>query len=211
MLHKLHKITAGFIGVFVLFHLFNHTASFAGINNHIELMASFRIFYRHVFIESLLLVSVVFQILSGVYFIYSRWGNRSGFFEIAQALSGGYLAFFLLNHVGAVLLGRIFLDLNTNFWFAAAGLNITPFSLFFMPYYTLGIVAFFTHVSCAIHWAYKDRLPVRLRDQLGAVSIVSSIVFSIALVAAFSGAFYKILVPEEYAAPFRSVCLTIGC
>jgi len=82
MLHKLHKITAGFIGVFVLFHLLNHTASFVGINNHIELMASFRIFYRHVFIESLLLVSVVFQILSGVYFIYSRWGNRSGFFEI---------------------------------------------------------------------------------------------------------------------------------
>jgi hypothetical protein len=43
-------------------------------------------------------------------------GQRQNFFDRLQAVSGGYLAFFLLNYVGAVLFARPVLDLDTNFF-----------------------------------------------------------------------------------------------
>jgi hypothetical protein len=100
---------------------------------HIQFMQSFRHIYRNPFIEVLLLASVTFQAGSGVYFIRNRWGQRHGFFERVQALSGGYLAFFLLVHVGAVLFGRSVLNLDTNFYYAAAGMHVPPFQYYFVP------------------------------------------------------------------------------
>ncbi len=119
MLHKLHRVSALIIGTFVLFHLANHLTAFWGVARHIEFMELLRRFYRYPLVEIVLLACVGFQIVSGVFFIKSRWGKRNGFFEKVQALSGAYLVFFLLVHVGAVLAGRAVFNLDTNFYFAA--------------------------------------------------------------------------------------------
>lgn len=68
-----------------------------------------------------------------------------------QAWSGGYLGLFLLVHVGAVLWGRSH-GLDTNFYFAAAGLHVSPWQWFFAPYYFLAVLAFWGHVGCAVYW-----------------------------------------------------------
>jgi hypothetical protein len=53
--------------------------------------------------------------------------------------------------VSAVLSGRFFLNLDTNFYFGVAGVISFPFNLFFIPYYALAIIAFFAHIAC-IHY-----------------------------------------------------------
>ena len=49
------------------------------------------------------------------------------------------------------MIGRNVLNLDTNFYFGAAGLNIFPLNLFFIPYYGLAITSFFGHLA-AIHY-----------------------------------------------------------
>lgn len=203
MLHKIHRISAAIIGIYVVFHLFNHLLALKGISAHIEFMKGYREIYRFSVLESLLLFLVVFQMGSGVYFFVRRLGQRHGFFERAQALSGAYLAFFLLIHVLAVLSGRVAFNLDTNFYYAAAGLNITPFQAFFAPYYFLAVVAVFTHVVCAFHWLSRERVAEHMRNNVGYFSILLGVVVSAIIVATFMGAFYAVDIPAEYRATFQ--------
>lgn len=204
MLHKLHRLSACVIGAFVLMHLFNHLLAIEGIDRHIAFMESFRHLYRQPAIETLLLSCVLYQICSGIYFIKARWGQRQGLLEKLQAISGGYLAFFLINHVGAVIFGRSALDLDTNFYFAAAGLHISPFQYFFIPYYFLAVVAIFTHLACAFHWLTREHLETRVRNRFGyAISSLGALL-SFLILLAFSGGLYPVDIPNEYKATFGS-------
>ena len=204
MLHKLHRASACVIGAYVAVHLFNHLLALRSVEAHIQFMESFRHIYRNPFVEVLLLACVTFQVGSGIYFIKNRWGQRHGFFERVQALSGGYLAFFLLVHVGAVLFGRAALDLDTNFYYAAAGMHVPPFQYYFVPYYFLAVVAIFGHIACAVHWLTRDNLSGQTRNYFAYTILAVGIMVATLIVAAFAGAFYEIKVPQEYRAIYQS-------
>jgi hypothetical protein len=60
------------------------------------------------------------------------------------------LAIFFLIHLSAVFVGRLFLHLDTNFYFGVVGINSFPFNLFFIPYYGIAILSFFGHIA-SIH------------------------------------------------------------
>ena len=60
------------------------------------------------------------------------------------------MAVFFIIHLSAVLGGRLFLHLDTNFYFGVAGLNSFPLNLFFIPYYGFAIISFFGHIA-SIH------------------------------------------------------------
>ncbi len=60
---KIHFITGLTITVFVGLHLFNHTLSIFGADRHIEVMRTLRLFYRNIFIETVLLIAVLVQII----------------------------------------------------------------------------------------------------------------------------------------------------
>lgn len=147
---KLHYFSGITISIFVGLHLFNHFYSVFGIEKHIELMNSLRLFYRNILVESILLFAVAIQIYSGVKLFFAKRKLPAAFFDRLQIWSGLYLAFFLIFHVSAVLGARWLLELDTNFYFGVAGLNTFPFLIFFIPYYGLSILAFFGHVA-AIH------------------------------------------------------------
>lgn len=149
MTKKLHYFSGLVLSVFVGFHLFNHFWSIFGAEAHIEMMDSFRLVYRNLIIESLLLLAVIIQIFSGIKLLVFK-NVLSSFFDQLHHWSGIYLAFFLLIHVSAVIIGRLFLKLDTNFYFGVAGLNTFPFYFFFVPYYLLAIFSFFAHIA-AIH------------------------------------------------------------
>lgn len=203
MLHRVHRLSATIIGTYVLFHLFNHLLALKGIDVHIDFMKSYRDIYRFPILEFLLLFLIAFQIASGSYFIVKRRGQRHGFFEKAQGVSGAYLAFFLLVHVSAVLSGRAIFKLDTNFYYAAAGLNIAPFQTFFLPYYFLAVVALFTHVACGFHWLGHGRITEATRNKVGYATILLGVAVSILIVTAFMGAFYAVDIPTEYRATFE--------
>ena len=130
-------------------HVANHLAGLAGAAAHIAFMQAARAVYRQPAAEALLLACVAFQSLSGLWLAVVRRKERRSFVAWAQAASGAYLAFFLLIHVGAVMAGRFALGLDTNFYFAAAGLHVRPYACFFVPYYGLAVLAVFAHLACA--------------------------------------------------------------
>jgi succinate dehydrogenase/fumarate reductase cytochrome b subunit len=147
---QLHYISGLIITVFVGLHLFNHLSSIFGIETYMEVMDTLRLVYRNIVVESILLLAVVVQIISGIKLFFTT--KKSGpFFRKLQIWSGLYLAFFFLIHVSAILVGRFVLNVDTNFYYGAAGLNIFPLNLFFIPYYTLAILSFFGHIA-GIHF-----------------------------------------------------------
>jgi hypothetical protein len=149
-------------------------------------------------VESILLLCVIFQIVSGVYFVWRRWGQRSGFIEKAQALSGLYLAFFFLNHVGAVLYGRLVAQLDTNIYFGIAGFHNPPFHLYFIPYYFLAVVAIFVHIAAAFNWLSRNKILNPLRIKLVYTIMATGCLLSLVLILGFSGWFHEIVIPQQY-------------
>ena len=147
---KIHYISGLTITIFVGLHLFNHCFSILGADKHIEIMTTLRHFYRNIFVETILLLAVVAQIYSGLKLFRTKRKLAKTFFEKLQIWTGLYLAIFFVIHLSAVLTGRLFLHLDTNFYFGVAGLNNFPTNLFFIPYYALAIISFFGHIS-AIH------------------------------------------------------------
>ncbi|WP_394234525.1 hypothetical protein [Pseudomonas anguilliseptica] len=199
MIHTLHRLSACLIGSFITIHLLNHLLALGSIDAHISFMKSFRQLYRIPVIEALLLSGILFQVGSGLQLIKNRWGERRGFYARLQAISGGYLAFFLINHIAAVLFGRTLLGLDTNFYFAAAGLHISPFQLFFVPYYYLAVLAIFAHVACALHWLSRERFTLEKRNRLGFLIIAIGALLSLLITLAMAGVFYPMEIPTQYA------------
>jgi hypothetical protein len=147
---KLHRGGALLVGAFVLMHLANHLAALGGIAAHLRFMETARLVYRQPLVETVLLLAVAAQAVSGLRLLVAGWQRKAGWIARLQAASGAYLALFLLIHVAAVLVGRAVLDLDTNVHFAAAGLQVWPYQLFFVPYYFLALLALFTHLGCAL-------------------------------------------------------------
>ena len=195
---KLHFYAGVIITVFIVMHLFNHIMGIFGAAEHINYMQTLRPFYRNPVAESILLLAVSFQIYSGIkLFIKKRRLNLSGF-ERLQIWSGLYLAFFFIIHVSAVFIGRKILDLDTNFYFGVAGLNTFPLSLFFIPYYTLAISAFFGHIA-AIH--YKKMTTSILGLSPGTQSniiLFFGVFLSIFILFGLTNQFQGVTIPHEY-------------
>jgi hypothetical protein len=158
---QIHFFSGIVLALFIGIHLFNHFISIFGIQRHIELMDSLRKIYRHPIIEIVLLVAVVVQILSGFRLVRRNNSRNAAFFDKLHLYSGLYLAIFLVIHVSAVLVGRFYLKLDTNFYFGAAGINSFPVNLFFIPYYALAILSFFGHLA-AVHSKKMNQPILRL-------------------------------------------------
>jgi hypothetical protein len=117
--------------------LFNHSLSIFGADRHIEVMNTLRLFYRNVFLETVLLIAVLVQIISGLKLFKTNRKITTTLFEKLHIWTGLYLAIFFIIHLTAVLSGRLILHLDTNIYFGVAGLNSFPFNLFFVPYYRI--------------------------------------------------------------------------
>ena len=183
---------------FVVLHLTNHLISIFGIEHHILFMNKLRVFYRNIIVESILLITVLTQIISGLNLFLKKRKTASSFFEKLQIWTGLYLASFLLIHVGAVMGGRFFLDLDTNFYFGVAGLNTFPFSLFFIPYYALAIISIFGHIA-AVHFQ-KMKSPILgwSPKQQANFILIKGIILTVIIFYGLTNGFSGVEIPEEY-------------
>jgi hypothetical protein len=146
---QLHRVSGIILAVFVSLHLANHLAVLISPEVHLKVMDALRLFYRNVVVETLVLLAVLTQIITGIKLASTKGTKQKGWTKW-QIWSGLYMAFFFAMHVSAVMIGRFLLKLDTDLYFGAAGLNVFPFNLFFVPYYSLAILAFFTHIA-SIH------------------------------------------------------------
>ena len=198
MLNKLHRYSAILLSCFIFMHLANHSLAFLGVDKHIELMKTLRVCYRNSIFEMVLIFCALFQVLSGIYFIKRRFKQREDWVDKTQAISGGYLAFFILNHLIAVFYGRAGLDLDTNFYYAATGMHVYPYLFFFIPYYILAVTSFFTHLGCAFFWITRNQFSVNFRKKVVILMILFGFSLGLFIVLTFKGSFFPIEIPQEY-------------
>ena len=164
-------------------------------------MEVIRPLYRNALIEPVLIALLIFQLATGVTMVLQGWRSRSGVVAWLQAVSGLYIAAFIVIHTTAVMGARFLLHLDTNFNFAAAGLHVPGWLWYFFPYYFLAVAALFAHVGCAIYWSFDDTRPraasMALRVLIG-VGVVSGVLFVLML----SGKLYPVTIPSKYLATY---------
>lgn len=198
MIRKIHYFSGLTISVFVALHLCNHVWSIAGAEQHIELMNTLRLLYRNPLVEILLLTAVFVQILSGINLWRRTRKTMTKDFEKLHIYTGLYLAFFLFIHVSAVLGGRFYLKLDTNFYFGVAGLNTFPTNLFFIPYYSFAILAFFGHVA-SIHSKKMKRSLLGLTPRQQSIFIlIVGFFLTILILYGLTNKFNGVIIPPAY-------------
>lgn len=189
-MRRFHRLNGCVLSIFILIHLGNHLAALANPEAHRSWMALFRVVYRQGIIETGLLTLFAIQIILGVRLVLSR-GWPSGKWAWAQVLSGGYIAFFLVQHLGVIIYLRLSdPTFDTNFHWAASVVSVDPIRWYFIPYYGLALLAIFTHLAAALHFRGQVIVPISL--------VFGGFFMAIIVPAVFSGAFYPIELPEAY-------------
>lgn len=195
---RIHFISGLTLATFIGLHLFNHFVSVFGAEVHLNLMQQLRLVYRSLIGESVLLLAVLVQIVSGLKLFFSKRERTTGFYEKLQIWTGLYLAFFLVIHVGAVMAGRYFLDLDTNFYFGVAGLNAFPLNLFFIPYYALAILSFFGHLSAIHHQKMRWKLFGLSVEQQAGFLLIKGAIVTLLIFYGLTNGFAGVEIPEAY-------------
>ncbi|GGF14915.1 hypothetical protein GCM10011518_25360 [Flavobacterium limi] len=161
-------------------------------------MNTLRIFYRNFFIETILLAAVFVQIISGLKLLKTSRKTAISAFDKLHIWTGIYLAIFLIIHVSAVLSGRFYLHLDTNFYFGVAGLNTFPLSLFFIPYYGLAIVSFFVHIAGIHNKKMKHTVLNLTPAQQSKIIIVFGFCLTLLIFFGLTNHFQGVKTPAEY-------------
>jgi hypothetical protein len=198
MTKKLHYVSGLIITVFIGLHLFNHTWSILGAEKHIEIMNTLRLFYRNIFIESILLLAVFIQIFSGLKLFKINRKIATSYFEKIQIWSGLYLAIFFIIHLSAIFIGRLILKLDTNFYYGVAGLNTFPYNLFFIPYYALAILSFFGHIASVHNKKMKQSLFGISPNKQSIAILTFGIILTAIIFCGLTNYFNGIAIPKEY-------------
>lgn len=184
---RIHRIASLILSIFVCLHLINHLCAWAGIDAHLQMMDSLRLIYRHPLAEGILFAAILAQVVSGLWQIKAldAGERRQNWLQVG---SGLYLLLFLLAHTSAVLNARYVQGLDTNFYFASIVLLDPGSRLFFIPYYSLGVIAFFAHLSSGLRWYLAEtKRPLFVRSML-----VIGLVIAAMIIVLFSGWMYEI-------------------
>lgn len=197
-LKKLHYFSGITLSIFIGVHLLNHLAALFGAATHIKVMNLFRVIYRHPAIETLLLIAVAIQIISGLIVVFKQRGKKTSAYDKIQVYSGLYLALFLIAHtIATVWRGRQVLGLDTNFYFAAIVVQVVPAVFFFIPYYFLGVVSVFGHIA-AVH--YKKMRPISLdkAKKQARYILIAGVAIALLILISLSKPYQNVKIPKEY-------------
>ncbi len=195
---RIHYASGLIIAIFTGLHLFNHFISIYGADRHIAVMDNLRLFYRNIFFETILLLAVLIQIISRLKLFIIKRKVAKTFFDKLQIWTGLYLALFFVIHISSVLVGRLYLHLDTNFYFGVAGLNTYPFYIFFVPYYGLSIISFFGNLS-AIHNSKMKQIILGLTPNKQAIIIfVFGFALTLVIFYGLTNHFKGVTIPKEY-------------
>jgi len=195
---RIHYISGLTISIFIGLHLFNHVCSIFGADKHIEIMNSLRLFYRNIFVETILLLAVLVQIISGLKLFKNNRKTTISNFDKLHIWTGLYLAIFFVIHLSAVLVGRFFLHLDTNFYFGVAGLNSFPINLFFIPYYATAIISFFGHIACIHNKKMKINIFGLTPNKQSKTVLIFGICLTILIFYGLTNHFEGVKIPIEY-------------
>lgn len=194
-----HRITGIIISVFAAAHLFNHAMAWYGIEAHREMMEAMRKIYRQPIVETFLLLCFGFQVYSGIKQVQKARKNASlPLLDRLQIYSGLVFAFFITQHIIAVITQRLYLHLESDFYFAARVVLETPLKFYFVPYYFLGIMALGIHVAAT----HRKKITGMVSEKQANVQalVITALAFctAILILYIFMGGHYSIIIPKVY-------------
>lgn len=196
-MERLHKVSAGFIFAFICLHFANHLIGLEGTAAHQQFLEAARLIYRHPVVEMVLLLAFVIQMITGIALSRVIWSQKKDIIHQLQAASGTYMAVFIAIHVAWVFLGRLVLNLDTNFDYAAVTMMTPGWSWVFMPLYGLAIMALFTHIGCITYDIFK-----KTDKRLGAAFLVVvqgvGVYVAYLVLMMYSGRLYPVDLPDSY-------------
>ena len=190
-----HRSFALVLGVFVISHLVVHVSAIFGANAHERALSAVQTIYRNPIGEALLVFIILTQVLTGARRLRFKERER---WALLQVVSGCYLLTFLLLHTGAALYTHHIFGLETDFYWAAGSLHFSPIKYGFAAYYFAAVLAFFVHISAAIHFGWKQAPQGLTRGLPILGAIIGSLIVSI-----FWGAFYSIEISPEVIAYYE--------
>lgn len=145
-----HGIAGAIVLLFVAFHLFNHLFGLAGPHAHAQIMELGRKIYRSSFVEPVLVVALLFQVLGGLRLAWNWSSIGSDNYRIFQVGSGVFLAVFILGHLNAVFVfARTYAGIETGWNFASGdpvGMIKDPWGIRLLPHYSIGVFFIITHL-----------------------------------------------------------------
>jgi hypothetical protein len=141
-----HGVSAlALVMIFLTLHIANHLTFPAGEGTYNAVMKVFRHVYRNDILQPLVVALFLFQIGTGLFFVWRLTAAPSDRFRTFQIASGVYLAFYVLGHMDSVFIfARTYLGIDTGWGFATGaptGLVKDPWNIRLVPHY--GLAAFF--------------------------------------------------------------------
>lgn len=178
--------------VFLGMHLTNHLAGFLGEVEHRQLMSLFRVIYRARFVEPIILILFLFQVVSGIVLIWRACAKPADFFRSLQLASGAYLIFFILGHMNSVFIyARRFAGIKTDWDFATgapAGLIHDVWNIRLVPHYYFGVFLVLSHLILAARVvAIGHGVSVRRADKSARIGILLAALFAMLILLGMSG------------------------
>jgi hypothetical protein len=147
-----HGVSAlALITIFLTLHIVNHLTFPAGEGTYDALMKVFRHVYRNDIVQPLLVALFLFQVGTGLFFVWRLTAAPSDRFSTFQIASGVYLAFYVLGHMDSVFIyARTYLGIDSGWGFATGaptGLIKDSWNIRLVPHYRLGAFFFLAHLA----------------------------------------------------------------
>jgi hypothetical protein len=176
---RAHRNLAGFLLLFI------------AVQAHSTALGWGRMVYQFPLVEIALVLAFAAQVVLGFRLLASiAKRKRKGLWHRVQFFSACYLAYFIVAHTTAALVTRLGFGLDTNFYWASATLRIEPLKYGFAPYYTLAVIALFSHIIAALHF--------RRNRKWHAYALALGPVVGVIFVMGYGGVFDTVELPQEY-------------
>src|SRR6516165_3902992 len=137
--------------IFLTLHIANHLMFPAGEGMYDAVMKVFRHVYRNDVLQPLVVALFLFQVGTGLFFVWRLTAAPSDRFRTFQIASGVYLAFFVLGHIDSVFIfARTYLGIDTGWDFATGaptGLVKDRWNIRLVPHYWLGAFFVLAHLA----------------------------------------------------------------
>lgn len=187
-----HGVSGAILCLYVLFHLANHLTGLVGPELHVEVMDLGRTLYRAGFIEPLLVLAFVFQVVSGLHLAW-RWSARvEDRLRTFQVASGVFLSLFVLGHMNSVFIyGRTYLGIPTDWNFATGaptGLLLDPWNIRLVPHYALGVFLVLLHLLLGLRMVMQAHgLQARAVRLIWRSGVIACAAIALAIIAGMCG------------------------
>jgi succinate dehydrogenase/fumarate reductase cytochrome b subunit len=174
--------------IFLALHITNHLMFLAGRETYEAVMKAFRHVYRTGIVQPLLVALFLFQVGTGLFFVWRLTATPSDRFRTFQIASGVYLAFYVLGHMDSVFIfARTYLGIDSGWGFATGaptGLIKDPWNIRLVPHYWLGVFFLLAHLAAgarAVIIAHGVSEPLANRFMVGGMAVVGIVATVIVL------------------------------